>query len=102
VCIAAGLSVPTPELRSDGALMVNLLGLDTNKAAPLDQRLTALREIPNAHLHWYGKSPETPGRKLGHITVLLNSSDADHRQRQAIDVLAVVRGIWPVFPTDQD
>ena len=82
--------------------MVNLLGLDTNKAAPLDQRLTALREIPNAHLHWYGKSPETPGRKLGHITVLLNSSDADHRQRQANDVLAVVRGIWPEFPTDQD
>ena len=82
--------------------MVNLLGLDTNQAAPLDQRLTALREIPNAHLHWYGKSPETPGRKLGHITVLLNAIDADHRQRQANDVLAVVRGIWPEFPTDQD
>ena len=102
VCIAAGLPVPTPELRSDGALMVNLLGLNPSQAAPLEQRLSALREIPNAHLHWYGKSPETPGRKLGHITVLLNASDAEHCELQAKDVLNVVRGIWPVFPSVQD
>jgi 5-(carboxyamino)imidazole ribonucleotide synthase len=82
--------------------MVNLLGLHPSQAAPLEQRLSALREIPNAHLHWYGKSPETPGRKLGHITVLLNASDAQQCELQAKDVLDVVRGIWPVFPSVQD
>lgn len=29
--------------------------------------MTALRKIPGAKLHWYGKEPR-PGRKLGHIT----------------------------------
>ena len=32
----------------------------------------AAREIPDAHLHDYGKSPR-PGRKLGHITVIGDS-----------------------------
>ena len=69
VCIAAGLPVPAPELTSNGALMVNLLGLQ-NPSRSLEQRLDALAALPDAHLHWYGKSPETPGRKLGHVTVL--------------------------------
>lgn len=102
VCIAAGLPVPMPEMRSDGALMVNLLGLNSNQAAPLEQRLKELREIPNAHLHWYGKSPETCGRKLGHVTVLLDGGDAKHRQQQAKDALDVIRGIWPEFASQRD
>ena len=73
--------------------MVNLLGLEG--AAPLDERLTALRQLPDAHLHWYGKTPETPGRKLGHVTVLLPGPDADARAEQSSQALRQVRAIWP-------
>jgi 5-(carboxyamino)imidazole ribonucleotide synthase len=45
--------------------MINLVG-----AAPPAHDILAL---PDAHYHWYGKSPR-PGRKLGHITVCA----ADH------------------------
>ena len=93
LCIVAGLPVPMPELISNGALMVNLLGLEG--AAPLDERLAALRQLPNAHLHWYGKTPETPGRKLGHVTVLLPGPDADARAEQSSQALRQVRAIWP-------
>ena len=93
LCILAGLPVPMPELISNGALMVNLLGLDG--AAPLEERLRALRKIPNAHLHWYGKSPETPGRKLGHVTILLPGPDAAARAEQSRQGLERVRAIWP-------
>ena len=93
LCILAGLPVPMPELISNGALMVNLLGLDG--AAPLEERLTGLREISNAHLHWYGKSPETPGRKLGHVTILLPGPDEAARAEQSRQALERVRAIWP-------
>ena len=93
LCIVAGLPVPMPELISNGALMVNLLGLEG--AAPLDERLTALRQLPDAHLHWYGKTPETPGRKLGHVTFLLPGPDADARAEQSSQALRQVRAIWP-------
>ena len=93
LCIVAGLPVPMPELISNGALMVNLLGLDG--AAPLEERLTSLRKISNAHLHWYGKSPETPGRKLGHVTILLPGPDEASRVEQSRQALESVRAIWP-------
>lgn len=94
LCIAAGLPVPAPELTSNGALMVNLLGLQAPEMS-LDDRLAALRALPDAHLHWYDKSPETPGRKLGHVTVLLSGSDASARAIQARDALERIRRIWP-------
>lgn len=94
LCIAAGLPVPTPELTSNGALMVNLLGLDGPELG-LDDRLAALRSLPGFHLHWYGKSPETPGRKLGHVTVLLSGPDAAARAVQAHEALERIRRIWP-------
>ena len=94
LCIAAGLPVPAPELTSNGALMVNLLGLQAPEMS-LDDRLAALRALPDAHLHWYDKSPETPGRKLGHVTVLLSGSDASARANQARDALERIRRIWP-------
>ena len=96
LCIAAGLPVPDPELNSRGALMVNLLGLDPERHAPLDQRLQALEAMPGLHLHWYGKSPETPGRKLGHVTLLLEGETVSKRRNEAESALAAIRRIWPL------
>ena len=96
LCIAADLTVPSPELIHAGALMVNLLGVGPDQAAPLEQRLEALRSRPEAHLHWYGKTPESPGRKLGHVTVLLKGETAAARHREALKALSEIRAIWPL------
>lgn len=102
LCIAAGLPVPDPELKSRGALMVNLLGLDPERHPPLDQRLEALEAMPGLHLHWYGKSPETPGRKLGHVTLLLEGDTLLKRRDEAESALAAIRRIWPLESESQD
>ena len=102
LCIAAGLPVPDPELKSRGALMVNLLGLDPERHPPLDQRLESLEAVPGLHLHWYGKSPETPGRKLGHVTLLLEGDTLLKRRDEAESALAAIRQIWPLESESQD
>ena len=102
LCIAAGLPVPDPELKSRGALMVNLLGLDPERHPPLDQRLEALEAVPGLHLHWYGKSPETQGRKLGHVTLLLEGDTLLKRRDEAASALAAIRRIWPLESESQD
>ena len=102
LCIAAGLPVPDPELKSRGALMVNLLGLDPERHPPLNQRLDALEAMPGLHLHWYGKSPETPGRKLGHVTLLLEGDTLLKRRDEAESALAAIRRIWPLESESQD
>ena len=102
LCIAAGLPVPDLELKSRGALMVNLLGLDPERHPPLDQRLEALEAVPGLHLHWYGKSPETPGRKLGHVTLLLEGDTLLKRRDEAESALAAIRRIWPLESESQD
>ena len=102
LCIAAGLPVPDPELKSRGALMVNLLGLDPERHPPLDQRLQSLEAVPGLHLHWYGKSPETPGRKLGHVTLLLEGDTLLKRRDEAESALAAIRRIWPLESESQD
>lgn len=96
LCITADLPVPDPELICPGALMVNLLGLHAEQAAPLEERLQRLQQLSGAHLHWYGKNDESPGRKLGHVTVLLESDGVDQRSREAADWLKVIRSIWPL------
>ena len=102
LCIAAGLPVPDPELKSRGALMVNLLGLDPERHPPLDQRLEALEALSGLYLHWYGKSPETPGRKLGHVTLLLKGDTLLKRRDEAESALAAIRRIWPLESESQD
>jgi 5-(carboxyamino)imidazole ribonucleotide synthase len=49
------------------AAMVNLLGDLWQNAVP---NWNAALEIPNTHLHLYGKLEARAGRKMGHITVL--------------------------------
>ena len=102
LCIAAGLPVPEPELKSRGALMVNLLGLNPDRHAPLDQRLQELEATPGVHLHWYGKTPETPGRKLGHVTLLLEGDTVLKRRDEAESALEAIRRIWPLESEGSD
>ena len=84
-----------PEMLVDGALMANLLGLQSNYPISLTQRLDELRAIPGLNVHWYEKEEEKKGRKLGHVTYLLNNEDALSRKKEALDILKTIRSIWP-------
>ena len=95
ICITAGINVPMPEMLVNGALMANLLGLQSNYPTSLTQRLDNLRGIPGLNVHWYEKEEEKKGRKLGHVTYLLNNKDALSRKKEALDVLQTIRAIWP-------
>ena len=95
ICITSGIDVPMPEMLVNGALMANLLGLQSNHPTSLTQRFDNLRSIPGLNVHWYKKEEEKKGRKLGHVTYLLNNKDALSRKKEALDVLQTIRLIWP-------
>jgi len=67
-----GLPLGSPALNCDGALMVNLLGYEYSQDDYLDKR-QKLASLARSFVHWYGKTESRPGRKLGHVTVLLDS-----------------------------
>jgi len=71
------------------AIMVNLLGYETRTSNYIDKRSTLAR-IPGAYLHWYGKLESRPGRKLGHITVLLNELNRD----KAMTIARNIESVW--------
>ncbi|PSB19085.1 5-(carboxyamino)imidazole ribonucleotide synthase [Phormidesmis priestleyi ULC007] len=86
-----GLSLGSPALTCEGAVMINLLGYEQSESDYLDKR-QQLAEIPGAVVHWYGKTESRLGRKLGHVTVLLESA-SDLRQR-AIEIGHTIESIW--------
>jgi 5-(carboxyamino)imidazole ribonucleotide synthase len=83
----SGLPLGATDLICPGAVMVNLLGYETSRSDYADQR-SQLAAIPHAHVYWYNKTASTPGRKLGHVTVLLEDID------QAQAIATQVEQIW--------
>ncbi len=86
-----GLSLGSPVLTCDGAVMINLLGYEHSQSDYLDKR-QQLAEIPGAAVHWYGKPESRLGRKLGHVTVLLEGSS--HLRQRAIEIGQTIESIW--------
>ncbi len=78
-------------LTCEGAVMVNLLGFEQAESDYLAQR-SAIAQMPKTFVHWYGKSESRPGRKLGHVTVLLDS--ASNLRLQALNRAAAIEAIW--------
>ncbi len=76
-------------MTSPGAIMVNLLGTE-NSESDSREKCQQIEQIPQAHLHWYGKTESRPGRKLGHVTVLLNTQSRD----DALNVAHQIESIW--------
>ncbi|WP_017316050.1 5-(carboxyamino)imidazole ribonucleotide synthase [Mastigocladopsis repens] len=64
------------------AVMVNLLGYEISQSDYITKR-QQIEQIPHAHLHWYGKTESRPGRKLGHVTVLLGTQNRDQAMASA-------------------
>ena len=84
-----GLPLGDPSLRCPGAVMVNLLGYEYSEQNYLEQR-QQIEQMPQAHVHWYGKTPSRPGRKLGHVTVL---QDEENRH-EARAIAQTIESIW--------
>ena len=95
ICISSGINPPEIEMIFKGAIMINLLGLKRKYPLSMEDRIKMLYGIDGANLHWYGKSKEIPGRKMAHITFLLNECNHLDRFRKAKEILAEVRKIWP-------
>ncbi len=80
-----GLKLGNITPHNSGA-MVNLLGDLWQNAVP---NWNAAFELPNTHLHLYGKLEARAGRKMGHITVLGESvqeaRDAALKAREALN-----------------
>ncbi|MBE9202020.1 MULTISPECIES: 5-(carboxyamino)imidazole ribonucleotide synthase [unclassified Nodularia (in: cyanobacteria)] len=84
-----GLSLGNTALNCASAVMVNLLGYEISGSDYQRQR-QKLAAIPQAFVHWYGKTESRPGRKLGHVTVLLDEQNPD-----AISTIAQnIESIW--------
>ncbi|MEO0926486.1 MAG: ATP-grasp domain-containing protein, partial [Cyanobacteria bacterium J06643_13] len=83
-----GMSLGSTALKSAGAVMVNLLGFEESDSEYLEKRDRIL-QISHSFLHWYGKTSH-PGRKLGHVTVILNREQLS----QAKSIIEQIESIW--------
>ena len=83
-----GMPLGDPSLKTAGAVMVNLLGFETAHSV-YPQRRERLAAIPKATVYWYSKDAK-PGRKLGHVTVLLDTAKRD----AAIKISEEIEKIW--------
>ncbi|MBD1904968.1 5-(carboxyamino)imidazole ribonucleotide synthase [Funiculus sociatus GB2-A5] len=84
-----GLPLGNPALKSAGAVMVNLLGYEYSQNDYFAKR-QQLADLPASHLHWYGKTESRPGRKLGHVTVLLDTAN----RAEAEAIAQTIESIW--------
>lgn len=75
------------------AVMVNLLGYENSQTEYYSLKRQLIAAIPNARIHWYGKTESRPGRKLGHVTILLDEPSTDQRS-QLLELARQVETIW--------
>jgi 5-(carboxyamino)imidazole ribonucleotide synthase len=80
-------------LKTDGVVMVNLLGYEYSNSEYHYKREQILK-IENAHLHWYGKTECRPGRKLGHVTVLFNLKNQENIREKGQLIAEKIESIW--------
>jgi len=77
-----GCEIKQPKLNANGFAMMNLLGSHS--------RLPSWSLPGDIKLHWYGKSENRPGRKMGHINAVGPTPEAAlallKRSRRAFDV----------------
>ncbi|WP_272129155.1 5-(carboxyamino)imidazole ribonucleotide synthase [Spirulina sp. CS-785/01] len=80
----SNLPLGSPQLICEGAVMVNLLGFEHARSEYIAQR-QKLENLPRTFVHWYGKTEARPGRKLGHVTVLLDSVEEANQISQQVE-----------------
>ncbi|MGJ3246033.1 MAG: 5-(carboxyamino)imidazole ribonucleotide synthase [Elainellaceae cyanobacterium] len=87
------LPLGNPHLRCQAAVMVNLLGYEYANQDYAHQR-RQLAMLHQTFVHWYGKTESRPGRKLGHVTVLLDEPAVEQQRSQAVEITQKIEEIW--------
>ncbi len=59
-----------------GAVMVNLLGYE-NSHHDYKEKRQQIVNLPNTYVHWYEKTESRVGRKLGHVTRLIQDNNVN-------------------------
>ncbi len=95
ICISSGIVPPDIKMNCEGSLMINLLGHRKNFPIKIEDRIKRLSAINGANIHWYGKSKETFGRKMGHVTFLLQENNYEKRLEKSYLIKEEVKTIWP-------
>ena len=85
----ANLPLGSTKLKYPRAVMVNLLGYE-HSTHDYQEKRSQLAAISQAYVHWYGKKESRPGRKLGHVTVLL----PEVKQQQSQLIAQQIESIW--------
>lgn len=83
-----GKPLGTTKLNALGAVMVNLLGYENIHDDYLEKR-DKIAQFPDTHIHWYGKTECRPGRKLGHVTVLIKDDNINPE-----NIAKKIESIW--------
>jgi 5-(carboxyamino)imidazole ribonucleotide synthase len=71
------------------AVMINVLEPAATKKSGMEEALSKILGMNNVHLHWYGKEPGRPGRKMGHITI--TGSTIEHALSKAVKVRHILK-----------
>ncbi len=80
-------------LKSDGVIMVNLLGYE-NSIFDYQNKREEILKLDNTYVHWYGKKESKVGRKLGHVTTLFNLENGDNFRDKAMLIIQKIESIW--------
>ncbi len=98
--VVSGMDLGDVAMIAPVAVMVNLLGyekatwtnadksIDTIENSHYADKLRAIANFPNTHIHWYNKTSSSVGRKLGHATILAENHEI------AIDLSDQIESIW--------
>ncbi|MDJ0844980.1 5-(carboxyamino)imidazole ribonucleotide synthase [Crocosphaera sp.] len=71
-----GQALGSTELNCLRAVMVNLLGYE-NSHDDYQEKRQKIANLPHTYVHWYEKTESRPGRKLGHVTRLIQDDNID-------------------------
>ena len=88
-----GRSLKQPVLQCQQAVMVNLLGYE-NAEGDYAEKREKLAEIPQSFVHWYNKTESRIGRKLGHVTVLINDVNHKNQPEYLLSIIQKIESIW--------
>jgi len=88
-----GQPLKQPVLQCQQAVMVNLLGYE-NAEDDYAEKRAKLAEIPQAFVHWYNKTESRIGRKLGHVTVLINHLEHQNQRQNLLAMIQKIESIW--------
>ena len=87
-----GQKLGSVDLKSNGAVMVNLLGYESSVSDYLAQRKAI--EALGVYVYWYGKVESRVGRKLGHATALLKAKSTTKLEQEAKLIIEQIESEW--------